>query len=485
MRAALSALLVTTLAGCTAVRDIWRPEGDGGWTPAERRAEVSSLAPRAGVVDPVAAPTAAPTPAVYTLAAALAEARGGNRAMQSAALRVGIARQRALEARGRLLPTTTAEARYTWYSDERTTTVDLPPGLLPPGTQPFDVVLSDSDAGTVNAQVRLPIDLTGELRQLLAAAQAGYRGEAARRWAVELEQDLAVTRAYFDRLAAQRLREVTEETIALYRRQLADAEQQFGAGRVMKNEVLEVQVALRNAEQRRMQEDVAVERARWAFNDAIGVAVDAPTAVADVRERPALAPIDDTLRRAQESNPVLTALFERQRQLDAEVSALERSRFPRFNAGGAVDYSSSDLFEPNQIGSGFVGFTWDLGTDTQREARIGAARLASDENQVELEAQLRALEQALRATQQRAEERLAALDTATAAIGQAEENLRIRQQQFGAGRAQTRDVLDAQRLLAEQRAVLATALYEAQTRRAELQQLIGEPFEAMLAEGGK
>jgi outer membrane protein TolC len=485
MKAVHAIPLAAVLAGCTAVRDVWRPEGDGGWTPAERRAAVSTAAPRAGVVDPLAAPTAAPVPTVYTLAGALAEARGGNRAMQSAALRVGIARQRALEARGRLLPTTTAEARYTWYTDVRSTTVDLPPGLLPPGTQPFDVVLSDSDAGTVNAQVRLPIDLTGELRQLLAAAQAGYRGEAARRWAVELEQDLAVTRAYFDRLASERLREVTDETIALYRRQLTDAQQQFGAGRVTKNEVLEVQVVLRNAEQRRMREDVGVARARWAFNDAIGVAVDAPTTVADVRERPELAPIDDTLRRAQETNPVLSSLFERQRQLDAEVSALERSRFPRFNAGGAVDYSSSDLFEPNQIGSGFVGFTWDLGTDTQREARIGAAQLAADENRVEVEAQLRALEQALRATQQSAEERLAALDTASEAIGQAEENLRLRQQQFAFGRAQTRDVLDAQRLLAEQRAVLATALYEAQTRRAELQQLIGEPFEAMLAEGGE
>jgi outer membrane protein TolC len=244
-------------------------------------------------------------------------------------------------------------------------------------------------------------------------------------------------------------------------------------------------VVLRNAEQRRRQEDVAVARARWAFNDAIGVAVDAPSAVADVRTRPLLPPVDESLRLAQEHNPVLTALFERQRQLDGELSALERSRFPRFNAGGAVDYSSSDLFQPNQIGSGFVGLRWDLGTDTQREARIGAARLAADENRVEIEAQLRALEQALRATQQSAEERLAALDTAGAAIGQAEENLRIRQQQFGAGRAQTKDVLDAQRLLAEQRAVLATALYEAQTRRAELQQLIGEPFATLLVEGGK
>lgn len=484
MRGSL-AVLAVALVGCTAVRDVWRPEGDGGWSATERRQAVSALAPRAGVVDPLAAPSPTPAPMVYDLATAIAEARGANRPMRAAALRVGIARRRALEARGRLLPTTTAEARYTWYSDVRSTNVVLPPGLLPPDTPPFDVVLSDSDAGTVSAQILQPIDLTGELRQLLAAAQAGYRGAAARRWAVELEQDLAVTRAYYDRLAAERLREVTDETIALYRRQLTDAEERFRAGRLTKNEVLEVQVVLRNAEQRRMREDVAIERARWAFNDAIGVDVDAPTTVSDMRARPDLPPVDDTLRRAQAHNPVLTALFERQRQLEAELSALERSRFPQFSAGGAMDYSSSNLFEPNQIGSGFVGMRWDLGTDTQREERIGAARLAADENQVELETQLRALEQALRATHRSAEERLAALDTATAAIGQAEENLRIRQQQFAVGRAETRDVLDAQRLLAEQRAVLATALYEAQTRRAELQQLVGEPFEALFTDGGE
>ncbi len=474
-----AALLV--LPGCSAVRAVWQPEGDGGPSRAARRAAVSALAPQAGVVDPLAPPVPAPAPEVYDLRAALAAARDGNRPARAAALRVGIARQRALEARGRLLPTTRAEAAYTWYTDVRSTTVDLPPGLLPPGTQPFDVALSDADQGTVNARLTLPLDLTGELRQLLAAAQAGYRGEAARRWATQLEQDVRVTRAYFDRLAAERLREVTDQTIALYRRQLTDAEERFRAGRVTKNEVLEVEVVLRNAEQRRRREDLAVDAARWAFNEAIGVAVDAPTTVVDLRTRPQLPPLDDTLRAAQESNPILTALFERQRQLEAELSALERSRWPRFHAGGGMDYSSSDLFTPNEIGSGFVGMTWDLGTDTQREHRIAAARLAVDETRVALESELRTLEQALRATQRAVEERLAALDTATAAVGQAEENLRIRQQQFAVGRAQTRDVLDAQRLLAEQRAVLATALYEAQTRRAELQQLIGEPLEALAA----
>jgi len=482
----LTPLALLALAACSAVRDTWRPEGDGGWTAAQRRQAVSSLAPVAGVVDPLAAATPVPTAIVYDLRAALAEATRANRPLQIAEAQVGIARQRALEARGLLLPTTTAQARYTAYSDVQSTEAHVPANALGPGFPPkdatFPVVLTDSSAATVQAQVLVPVDLSGELRQTLAAAQAGYRGEEARRWATALEQDLEVTRAYFDRLQAQRLREVSEQTIALYQRQLRDAQDRFDAGRLTKNEVLEVQVVLRNAEQSKRQIDVSVERTRWAFNQAIGVAIDAPTDVVDIRTRPDLPPVDETLRQAETKNPVLTALFEHQRQLEAQLSALERSRFPHFEGGGAMNYSSSDLFQPNQIGSGFVGFRWDLGTDTQREERIGAARLAAEQNRVELEAELRRLEQALRATQLAAEERLTALDTAEVAVGQAEENLRIRQQQFGAGRAQTRDVLDAQRLLTEQRAVLATALYEAQTRRAELQQLMGEPFDALLAD---
>jgi outer membrane protein TolC len=68
-------------------------------------------------------------------------------------------------------------------------------------------------------------------------------------------------------------------------------------------------------------------------------------------------------------------------------------------------------------------------------------------------------------------------------VSQADENLRIRQQQFDAGRAQSEDVLDAEAILSSQRATLATALYQAQTRRAEVQQLTGAPFEALIAEG--
>ena len=96
------------------------------------------------------------------------------------------------------------------------------------------------------------------------------------------------------------------------------------------------------------------------------------------------------------------------------------------------------------------------------------------------ERQLRDLEAAVRAAQLASAERLAAYATAQRALGQAEENLRIREQQFDVGRAQSDDVLIAERLLAEQRATLATALYQAHTRRAALQRLMGLPIDDLV-----
>jgi outer membrane protein TolC len=90
------------------------------------------------------------------------------------------------------------------------------------------------------------------------------------------------------------------------------------------------------------------------------------------------------------------------------------------------------------------------------------------------------VETAVRATRQAAEERLAALASAETAVRQAEENVRIRQQQFDVGRATSEDLLDAQALLTQQRATLASSLYQAHTRRAELQQVMGLPVDAIL-----
>jgi len=475
------------LAGCHALASLARPEGDGGWSATQRQEELARRAAAAGVEFAAPAPAPAPPPngrkpqaiaGKLDLPTALALAVSGNRRIAVAEQQVATARERFYDTRGRLLPATVGTARYTIYTEPLHTTVNLPGGILP---SPPTVTIRDADFGTVNATLSFPIDLSGEIRHALAAAQAGYRGERARLWATTLAQQVEVVRAYYEVLEAQRLREVTEQTIAVDRQQLADAQSQFDNGRLTKNELLVVQVTLRNAEQELVRRDLTIDEARWALNEAIGTAVNARSELVDVRDRPQVPAVDQALQLAYAHNPVLTSLVEEQQRLEENLRSLERSRFPRFSGGGAIDYSTSDVPLPQRLESGFAGFIWDLGTDTRREAQIAEARIAAEQNRITIESEMREIEQAVRTAQGATQERLSALSAAEAAVGQAEENLRIRQQQFSAGRAQSEDVLNAEALLAQQRATLATALYQAHTRRAELQELIGLPLEGQEA----
>ncbi len=487
-RRALVALGLACLVGCGPVRMLTRPEGDGGWSSARRSEELGRRAEAAAVAlepRPVprlpAAGQPAPPAAALTLADALHHAASGNRRVAEARQQLAVARARVAEARGRLFPATTANGRYTFASDDQTVSLDLPEGtgLALPGA----FVLRERNLGTMNATTTLPLDVSGELWWALASAQAGYRGEAARVWATTLEQDVLVIGAYYTLLEAEKLREVTVQTIALQQEQLAHASERFDSGRLTKNELLVVQVGLQDAEQELRRRDLGIDQARWALNDAIGFPVDAPTVIADVPERPTLPIVTEALRNAYRDNPVLRALVEEQQRIEASATSIARSQLPRFSGGGAVDLSTTDVVDPQVLGSGFVGFAWDLGTDTRIRARLAEARAQAEQNRLRVERELRELEHAVRSTWGAAAERLAALTTAEAAVGQAEENLRIRRQQFDVGRAESDDVLDANRLLAFQRATLATARYQAQTRRAELQALMGQPVTDLLADG--
>jgi len=304
----------------------------------------------------------------------------------------------------------------------------------------------------------------------------------ARAWATRLGEDVTVVRAYFRLLEAERLRDVTRETIAVEHQHYDTAQDRFSAGRLTKNEVLVADVALRDAQQRLLQDELAIAEARWALNQAIGLPVDAPSEVVDVSSPAVVPAADEALRLAWANNPAVVELLEEQQRLDETARSLERGWLPRVAAGGAIDYSSATIVQPQRTESGFVGLTWDLGTDGRRAAQIAEARIANDRTRIALERQLRELETAVRTAQRSAEERLAAAEAARVGVVQAEENLRIRRDQFAVGRATSDDVLDASALLAGERATLASAVYQAHTRRAELQELIGLPLDALVAE---
>jgi outer membrane protein len=471
-------LALLLLAACDPVRVLTRPEGDGGWGAERRQSEMATRAERARV--DLAAEPVATVDRALDLADVVRMTAAESRRIAEADQDLAIAGERVKDARGRYFPAISGQGRYNWYDSAQATRVHFPPGLLPAGVVPPVVVVREREFGTVNGTATMPIDLFGEITKSLTATQAGYRAEAARHYATVLSEETAAVRAYFDLLEAERLRNVVRESLAANRQQLENAQQKFDAGRVTKNELLVVQVTVRNDEQALLQNDLEVSRARWALNQLIGRPIDAPTRLVDVQARPAVPDAPAALREAYTHNPVLASLVEEQQRLEDTVSAIQRSRFPQLQGGGTVDYSSSTIVQPQRVGGAFVGFNWNFDLGGRKDSQVEQARLAAEQNRIRIEASLRELESAVRATQLAVEERLAALATAQAAVAQAEENARIRKQQFDAGRATSNDVLDAQALLTAQRAGEAQALYQAQARRAELQQVMGLPLEAIL-----
>jgi outer membrane protein len=472
----LLALVLAT--ACGPARVLTRAEGDGGWSESRRQTELTSLAQTAQVDlqgEPVAAED---TP--LDLADVVRLAASESRRLAEADLDVDIARERVWDARGRYFPSISGQGRYNWYTDSQTTNVHFPPGLLPAGVTPPVVVVRQKEFGTVNGTASMPIDLFGEITKNLTAAQAGYRAEEARRYATLLGEQTSAVQGYFALLEALRLREVSEQTLEAQRQQLTNAESKFNAGRVTKNELLVVQVAVRNSEQVVRQRDLRISEARWTLNQIIGRPVDAPTRLADVAERPDIPRAADALREAYAHNPVLGALVEEQQRLEDTTSAINRSRFPQLQGGGTIDYSTSDIVEPQRVGGAFVAFNWNFDLGGRKDAQVAQARLAAEKNRTQIERSMREVESAVRTSQLAAEERLAALASADAAVAQAGENVRIRLQQFDVGRATSEDVLDAQALLSLERAARASALYQAHARRAELQQVMGLPLDGIL-----
>jgi len=490
---ALPLVLAAGLSCAALACSAFGPAGNGGWSEARRQQELDKARAMSGAASLAAQratghaadgqPGDDSSPRTLDLPAALELASRHNRSIAAAGASVEAAAGEVAVARAALLPTNAVRGNYTWYSDEQTSSVDLPPEALAQlgGVAPV-VTVREKDFASVNAAVRLAIDLSGELRHGLGAAQAAYRAEKARAWATRLEEESAVTSAYFGLLEAERLHEVATRTRSLHERQLADASSRFDQGRLTRNEVLVVDVALASTRQILLQLDFSIAASRRRLNRSTGLDIDAPTEARDVATRPDLPPLEESLAAARAKNPLVIAMLEEVQMVDELLTSARRSRFPRFAAGAAYDATTASTLQPNDYASVGVTVDFDL-VSLRREGEIAKLDAASRRSRLLLDRGVREVESLVRDSHERVRERLQGIDLAVFAVGQADENLRIRQVQFNEGRATSEDLLDASELAARQRALLASSLYQAHIRRAELQQLMGEPLTQLRLDG--
>jgi outer membrane protein TolC len=475
------------------------PSGNGGWSGERRSQEIDHARQMSRAVlasteantaaqaeTPVSSATesvaTAPVARTLDLGAALDLASRNNRGIAIAQENVAEAAGNVAIARSALLPTPSVQAVYDWYSDKETNSIKLDPSLFPPGTTLPVVTVRQQEFATVNAAVSLAIDISGQLMHVLESSQASYRAESARAWATRLQEERDVVAAYFGLLEAKSLLEVNLQTVSLHERQLADAQNRFDQGRLTRNEVLVVDVALANSRQNSLRLANVVSSARRDLNRVTGLEIGDDTDARDVASRPGLPTLDGALAAARAKNPLVTSLVEEVQAADERLTAARRARLPQFGATGGYSTTTADTLHPRDYGAVGVTMNVDL-YSFRREGEIARLDSESHRSRLLLDRLVRDIEAMVRDSHDRVRERLSAIDTARVATDQADENLRIRQVQFREGRATSEDLLDAAELAARQRAQLASALYEAHERRAELQQLMGEPLGNLLAEG--
>ena len=155
---------------------------------------------------------------------------------------------------------------------------------------------------------------------------------------------------------------------------------------------------------------------------------------------------EDALRGAYAENPLLRALVEEQQRLEDDRAAPSSAAgCPRFD--GRRSHRLLQLAAPRAERIRLGIRRLHLGSRHRRPARCRngpSAHRGRAKSRWRSSASFATSRRWSARPQHAAAERLAALAIAEQAVGQAEENLRIRRQQFDAGRASSDDVLDAQ-----------------------------------------
>ncbi len=468
MRARLAVILSVSLAGCSTPFEgipAYRPralEGDAatGGSPAEVPPGGSPEARRE---------EAPPAPVPLSLEECIRIAIAGNRNLRIADRRVLIAEDKVTEAWSNLFPRVTGSGKYDARSNDQG-------GRL--GSMEF--VMGDRQVFTGQVTALVPLYTFGRVANQGRAEtlRVGVEELDARRTREDLE--LAVSRAFFRILEAERLKGVVDESILVVERQLEVARDFYLQGMVAKSDVLAAEVQIAERRQERIRAENNIQLATSTLNRLMGMDVDRPTRVIDVLEAaPWSGNFRSVLTAAIERRPDLQAL-RKQIEIDqAEYRATRSGLLPYLYGQGSYHHSSDSFLLNDQWVSGGVVLEWPIfdGTTFVRLKRKGkeiaeAVDLRDDRaDDIVLE-----VKQAYLGVREAAER----IPVARKSIDQAEENLRMVRDQYGEGLVSITDVLTEEDRLSRSRSSYFRSLYDYHDAFARLKNAIsgsppGEP----------
>ena len=398
-----------------------------------------------------------------TLDRAIAIALEQNPEFKTAGLGIAGAEHRRKAAGADFLPK--VGTSYTYARLNEPPRFKMPAGELSP--QKINVVAGTQNMYQWDLHVVQPLFTGGEIYNKYKLEELGV--DVARLKNDTARDDLVynVKATYFTVLKAQKLQDVARQAVAQIESHEKTARDFFEQEMIAKNDLLEAQVRLAQAEQDLVRAEQAVELSKATLNMVLHQDVNTPVSIADMSDAQRLSlTLTDSQALALRQRPLIREIDTNIQQAQTGVRLAKGTYFPKaylvssYNRqGNQADMRGSEYHDPESwnVGVNLDWTFWEWGKKSNVVGEQQVKLLEAQETKKEIvdKVMLQVKDAWLRC-----QENWKNIGVSRTAIDRAEENFRIYQNRFNQQMSTTTDVLDAQTLLTHARSNYNNSLYD-------------------------
>lgn len=345
-------------------------------------------------------------------------------------------------ARGARLPQLGVDASYMRLSEAPALEIDMPGGTVfrSPPIFAHDAVVMGS------ASLRQPLYTGGRITSGIEAARQAARAAGAQESATRSALKLRVAQRYVAVQRSRRALAAAEAGVTSLKAHVSDVQAMVESESVARADLLAARVALADAEQSRVRAVSAAALAVAGYNRLLGEPLDREPQLDErlpLDAALAAQPVEALAATALERRSELASLDAQARALAARARAESGGLLPQLALSAGYSHLGNQILDREQLTMVGAGFTWNLFDGGQARYRAASLRAASRAARHRAEDQRSLIELEVRQAWLGVAEARARVLASREAAAQAEENLRMARELYGAGLGTNTQVLAA------------------------------------------
>ncbi|MEZ5499867.1 MAG: TolC family protein [Steroidobacteraceae bacterium] len=344
-------------------------------------------------------------------------------------------------ARAQRWPTLSAGANYMQFDHAPALELSTPQFSF---TSP--PIFDNDETLSTNLQLSMPIFTGGRINNSIRQANAQHRAVQASSEQYRQDRLQTVATAFFNVRLTQQQLEAASANVEQLRSHVRDVGIMVQREVVARNDLLAARVALADAEQKQLQADNQSQLAWAEYNRLVGMDTERRV---DLVEQPGFEvatddePLEKLLESVADQRPAIVALGAQTEALGAAARATAALQLPQLSLVAAYSHLETTVLDRQDFRTIGVGLNWAIFDSGQTRQRAAALRRTAAASRLRLDDQVSAAKLEVRRAWLARDEARGRVKVSTEAVAEAEENLRIARELYGAGLATNTQVLEA------------------------------------------